>query len=55
MSATCRSAVRTVLSRATVVVDHFRVVRLVSKMPSMVRRRTAAEVRGWRGRATDPE
>ncbi|MFE0645946.1 transposase [Streptomyces sp. NPDC058877] len=55
MSATYRAAVRTGLPHAIVVVDHFHVVQLANKMLSMVRRRTTAEIRGRRGRATDPE
>ncbi|MFE4424862.1 transposase [Streptomyces sp. NPDC056817] len=55
MSATYRAAVRTGLAHATVVVDHFHVVQLANKMLSMVRRRTTAETRGRRGRASDPE
>jgi len=55
MSATYRAAVRTGLPHAIIVVDHFHVVQLANKMLSMVRRRTTAEIRGRRGRATDPE
>ncbi|MFD9286634.1 ISL3 family transposase, partial [Streptomyces mirabilis] len=55
MSTTYRAAVRTALPHATVVVDHFHVVQLAHKMLSTVRRRTTAEVRGRRGRASDPE
>jgi transposase len=55
MSATYRAAVRTGLPHATVVVDHFHVVQLANKMLSMVRRRTTAQIRGRRGRASDPE
>jgi transposase len=55
MSATYRAAVRTGLPDATVVVDHFHVVQLANKMLSLVRRRTTAEIRGRRGRASDPE
>ncbi|WP_329375212.1 transposase [Streptomyces sp. NBC_01483] len=55
MSATYRAAVRTGLPHATVVVDHFHVVQLANKMLSKVRRRTTAEIRGRRGRASDPE
>ncbi|WP_073946017.1 ISL3 family transposase [Streptomyces kebangsaanensis] len=55
MSATYRAAVRTGLPHTTVVVDHFHVVQLANKMLSAIRRRTTAEVRGRRGRATDPE
>jgi len=55
MSATYRAAVRTGLPDAIVVVDHFHVVQLANKMLSLVRRRTTAQVRGRRGRASDPE
>jgi transposase len=50
MSATYRAVIRTGLPDATVLVDHFHVVQL-----AMVRRRTTAETRGRRGRASDPE
>lgn len=55
MSADYRAAIRIGLPRATVVVDHFHVVQLANKMLSVVRRRTTAQLRGRRGRATDPE
>jgi transposase len=55
MSTTYRAAVRTALPKATVVVDHFHIVQLANKMVSTIRRRTTAEIRGRRGRATDPE
>jgi transposase len=55
MSATYRAAIRTGLPNAVIVVDHFHVVQLANKMLSMVRRRSTAELRGRRGRATDPE
>jgi transposase len=55
MSATYRAAIRIGLPDATVVVDHFHVVQLANKMLSIVRRRTTAETRGRRGRASDPE
>ncbi|MFF7547662.1 transposase [Streptomyces canus] len=55
MSAIYRSAIRTGLPEATVVVDHFHVVQVANKMVSLVRRRTTAEIRGRRGRASDPE
>ncbi|MFJ7529373.1 transposase [Streptomyces griseus] len=45
MSATYRSAIRTGLPEATVVVGHFDVVQLANKMLSLVRRRTTAETR----------
>ncbi|WP_277994235.1 transposase [Streptomyces sp. MST-110588] len=53
--ATYRAAIRTGLPDATVVVDHFHVVQLANKMLSMVRGHTTAEMRGRRGRASDPE
>lgn len=43
------------LPRAAVVVDHFHMAQLANNMLSIVRRRTAAHLRGRRGRATDPE
>ncbi|MGI5509195.1 ISL3 family transposase [Streptomyces sp. CA-106131] len=55
MSATYRAAIRTGLPDAIVVVDHFHVVQLANKMLSLVRRRSTAEIRGRRGRASDPE
>jgi transposase len=55
MSATYRAAIRTGLPNAVVVVDHFHIVQLANKMLSLVRRRTTTEIRGRRGRATDPE
>ncbi|MGJ5798190.1 ISL3 family transposase [Streptomyces europaeiscabiei] len=55
MSSTYRAAIRTGLPDATVVVDHFHVVQLANKMLSTLRRRTTAEARGRRGRASDPE
>uniref|UniRef100_A0AAU2VAW0 ISL3 family transposase n=2 Tax=unclassified Streptomyces TaxID=2593676 RepID=A0AAU2VAW0_9ACTN len=55
MSAAYRAAIRTGLPNAVVVVDHFHIVQLANKMLSLVRRRTTAEIRGRRGRATDPE
>jgi len=55
MSAGYRAAIRTGLPHAVIVVDHFHVVQLANKMLSLVRRRTTAESRGRRGRATDPE
>jgi hypothetical protein len=47
--------VRTGLPGAVVVVDHFHIVLLANTMLSQVRRRTTAELRGRRGRATDLE
>lgn len=55
MSATYRPAIRIGLPHTTVLVDHFHVVQLANKMLSIVRRRTTAETRGRRGRASDPE
>ncbi|MEU2159332.1 ISL3 family transposase [Streptomyces sp. NPDC019396] len=55
MSSTYRAAIRTGLPDAIVVVDHFHVVQLANKMLSTLRRRTTAETRGRRGRASDPE
>ncbi|MET7609146.1 ISL3 family transposase [Streptomyces avermitilis] len=55
MPATYRAALRTGLPHATVMVDHFHVVQLANTMLSLARRRTTAEIRGRRGRATDPE
>lgn len=55
MSAAYRAAIRIGVPHATIVVDHFHVVQLANKMLSMVRRRTTAETRGRRGRASDPE
>jgi transposase len=55
MSASYRAAVRTALPNATVVVDHFHVVRLANKTVGEVRRRLTFQHRGRRGRETDPE
>ncbi|GGM20931.1 hypothetical protein GCM10010129_76470 [Streptomyces fumigatiscleroticus] len=55
MSATYRAAICTGLPHTTVAVDHFHLVQLADKMLLAVRRRSTAEVRGRRGRATDPE
>ncbi|MFG3408493.1 ISL3 family transposase [Streptomyces sp. NPDC048142] len=55
MSSTYRAAIRTGLPDAIVVVDHFHVVQLANRMLSTLRRRTTAETRGRRGRASDPE
>ncbi|WP_159054720.1 transposase [Streptomyces dysideae] len=54
MSAGYRTAVRTGLPHATVVVDHFHVIQLANKMLNLVRRRTTATLRGRRGRVGDP-
>ncbi|MFJ2008520.1 transposase [Streptomyces chartreusis] len=55
MSTGYRAAVRTGLSHATGVVDHFHVVQRATTMLNIVRRRTTATLRGLRGGATDPE
>ncbi|MFI0516264.1 transposase [Streptomyces sp. WSLK1-5] len=55
VSATYRAAIRTSLPHTRVVGDHFHVTQLANKMLSAARRRTTAEVRGRRGRATDPK
>lgn len=55
MSPSYRAAVRTGLPQATVVVDHFHVVQLANKMLTLVRRRLTGQLRGRRGRASDPE
>ncbi|CAG7645437.1 transposase [Actinacidiphila bryophytorum] len=55
VSATYRAAIRTSLPPTRVAVDHFHVTQLANKMLSAARRRTTAEVRGRRGRATDPK
>ncbi|WP_217214972.1 transposase [Streptomyces sp. AC550_RSS872] len=55
VSATYRAAIRTGLPHTRVVIDRFHVVQLANKMLSAARRRTTAEVRGRRGRATDGE
>ncbi|WP_328549530.1 transposase [Streptomyces sp. NBC_00366] len=55
MSPGYRAAVRTELPHATVAVDHFHVVRPATKMLNLVRRRTTATLRSWRGWAGGPE
>ncbi|MFE9139611.1 transposase [Streptomyces sp. NPDC007355] len=55
MSATYRASIRTGLPDAIIAVDHFHLVQLANKMLSTVRRRTTTELRGRRGRASDPE
>jgi transposase len=49
------AAVRRYLPNATIVVDHFHVVKLANDAVAEVRRRTATLLRGRRGRASDPE
>jgi len=49
------SAVRRYLPTATIVVDHFHVVQLANDTVAEVRRRIATQLRGRRGRKTDPE
>jgi transposase len=49
------SAIRRYLPYATIVVDHFHVVKLAGDTVAEVRRRIATQLRGRRGRNTDPE
>jgi hypothetical protein len=49
------AAIRRYLPHATVVVDHFHVVKLANDTVAEVRRRIATQLRGRRGRTTDPE
>ena len=49
------AAIRRCLPHATIVVDHFHVVKLANDTVSEVRRRIATQLRGRRGRKTDPE
>jgi transposase len=49
------AAIRRYLPNATIVVDHFHVVKLANDTVSEVRRRIATMLRGRRGRAGDPE
>src|SRR4249920_2356697 len=49
------AAIRRYLPNATIVVDHFHVVKLANDTVSEVRRRIATQLRGRRGRKTDPE
>ena len=53
MSNEFRAAIRQVLPRARISVDHWHVVRLANEMVTTVRRRRAWEAWGRRGRATD--
>ena len=54
MSSEFRSAVREVLPKAKISVDHWHVIRLANQMLTDVRRRRAWEVHGRRGRLIDP-
>jgi len=49
------AAIRRCLPHATIVVDHFHVVKLANDTVAEVRRRIATQLRGRRGRNTDPE
>lgn len=49
------SAIRRYLPHATIVVDHFHVVKLANDTLAEVRRRVATTLRGRRGRRNDPE
>jgi transposase len=49
------SALRRYLPHATIVVDHFHVVKLANDTVAEVRRRVATILRGRRGRRSDPE
>jgi transposase len=49
------AAIRRYLPHATIVVDHFHVVKLANDTVAEVRRRIATQLRGRRGRNTDPE
>jgi transposase len=49
------AAIRRYLPHATIVVDHFHVVKLANDTVAEVRRRIATHLRGRRGRKTDPE
>jgi len=49
------SAVRRYLPQATLIVDHFHVVKLAGDVVNEVRRRITTVLRGRRGRASDPE
>jgi transposase len=49
------AAIRRYLPHATIVVDHFHVVKLANDTVAEVRRRIATQLRGRRGRTTDPE
>jgi transposase len=49
------SAVRRYLPQATLIVDHFHVVKLAGDVVNEVRRRITTVLRGRRGRSSDPE
>jgi transposase len=49
------AAIRRYLPHATIVVDHFHVVKLANDTVAEVRRRIATGLRGRRGRKSDPE
>ncbi len=53
-SAPFASAIRRALPRATIVVDHWHLVRLANQMVTEVRQRVAREQLGRRGRKADP-
>jgi transposase len=53
-SAPFAAAVRRLLPQATIVVDHFHLVRLANQALTEVRQRVAREQHGRRGRKTDP-
>lgn len=53
-SAPFAAAIRRLLPRATVVVDHWHLVRLANQMVTEVRQRVARELLGRRGRKPDP-
>ncbi|WP_433425785.1 ISL3 family transposase [Microtetraspora malaysiensis] len=50
-----RSAIRTALPHAVIVVDHFHLVQLAITKLAELRRRLTWKMRGRRGRAGDPE
>ena len=54
MSTEFRRAVRKVLPKAAITVDHWHVVARANQMVTEVRRRRAHDLHGRRGRATDP-
>jgi transposase len=53
-SAPFAAAIRRALPQATIVVDHFHLVRLANQMLTEVRQRVARDQHGRRGRKTDP-
>lgn len=54
MSTEFRRAIRKVLPKAAITVDHWHVVARANQMVTEVRRRRAHDLHGRRGRATDP-